>query len=153
MIGPDGTPRERLWAIGPWTSELPIAAFARPHTNAPCHRRNDALADLAADPYTPVAPREALTDHVTFAFVGGGFAGLVVGARLKQAGIEDVRIVEKGGDFGGTWLLPRIVGAGRARDLYLRPRPVDAVEALAIGLVSAVADDAVDLAGEPVDHA
>ena len=44
VIGPDGTPRERLWAVGPWTSELPIAAFARPHTNAPCHRRNDALA-------------------------------------------------------------------------------------------------------------
>ncbi|WP_341854272.1 hypothetical protein [Brachybacterium sp. GPGPB12] len=44
MIGPDGTARERLWAVGPWTSESPIAAFARPHTNAPCHRRNDALA-------------------------------------------------------------------------------------------------------------
>ena len=44
VIGPDGTARERLWAVGPWTSELPIAAFARPNTNAPCHRRNDALA-------------------------------------------------------------------------------------------------------------
>jgi len=44
VIGPDGTPHERLWAVGPWTSELPIGAFARPRTNAPCHRRNDALA-------------------------------------------------------------------------------------------------------------
>jgi predicted dinucleotide-binding enzyme len=44
VLGPDGTPRERLWAVGPWTSELPIGAFARPRTNAPCHRRNDALA-------------------------------------------------------------------------------------------------------------
>ena len=43
VIGPDGTARPRLWAVGPWTSELPIGAFARPHTNAPCHRRNDAL--------------------------------------------------------------------------------------------------------------
>ena len=44
VIGPDGAPRERLWAVGPWTSELPIGAFARPRSNAPCHRRNDALA-------------------------------------------------------------------------------------------------------------
>lgn len=44
VAGPDGTPRRNLWAVGPWTSELPIGAFARPRTNAPCHRRNDALA-------------------------------------------------------------------------------------------------------------
>lgn len=49
VIAPDGTAQERLWAVGPWTSELPIGAFARPRTNAPCHRRNDALArDLLA---------------------------------------------------------------------------------------------------------
>ncbi|MGP9537384.1 FAD/NAD(P)-binding protein [Brachybacterium sp. AOP43-C2-M15] len=44
VIAPDGTVRRALWAVGPWTSELPIGAFARPRTNAPCHRRNDALA-------------------------------------------------------------------------------------------------------------
>ncbi|WP_193105145.1 FAD/NAD(P)-binding protein [Brachybacterium sp. FME24] len=44
VIGPDGVAHETLWAVGPWTSELPIGAFARPRTNAPCHRRNDALA-------------------------------------------------------------------------------------------------------------
>ena len=42
------------------------------------------------------------------------------------------------GDFGGTWLLPRIVGAGRARDLYLRSKPITAQEALDIGLVSGI---------------
>ena len=63
------------------------------------------------DPYTPVAPRAPKTDHVTFAFVGGGFAGLVTGARLKEAGINDVRIIEKGGDFGGTWYWNRYPGA------------------------------------------
>jgi cyclohexanone monooxygenase len=63
------------------------------------------------DPYTPLAPRAPKTDHVTFAFVGGGFAGLVTGARLKEAGIEDVRIIEKGGDFGGTWYWNRYPGA------------------------------------------
>jgi len=74
-------------------------------------RLESEFSDLATDPYIPVAPREALTDHVTFAFVGGGFAGLVVGARLKEAGIEDYRIIEKGGDFGGTWYWNRYPGA------------------------------------------
>jgi 2-(1,2-epoxy-1,2-dihydrophenyl)acetyl-CoA isomerase len=42
------------------------------------------------------------------------------------------------GDFGGTWLLPRIVGEGRARELYIRSRPLDAATALSMGLVSGV---------------
>ena len=63
------------------------------------------------DPYMPVIARAPLTDHVKFAFVGGGFAGLCTAARLAQAGISDVRIIEKGGDFGGTWYWNRYPGA------------------------------------------
>jgi cation diffusion facilitator CzcD-associated flavoprotein CzcO len=59
----------------------------------------------------PVQAREPVNDHVTFAFIGGGFAGLVTGARLVEHGIEDVRILEKGGDFGGTWYWNRYPGA------------------------------------------
>src|SRR5699024_3276240 len=44
VISPDGIPHETLWALGPWTSEMPLGAFARPRTDAPCHRRNDAVA-------------------------------------------------------------------------------------------------------------
>ncbi len=69
------------------------------------------LAHYLEDPYTPVVERDAKTDHVTVAFVGGGFAGLVTGARLKEAGVDDVRIIEKGGDFGGTWYWNRYPGA------------------------------------------
>ncbi len=69
------------------------------------------LAVTATDPYTPFQERAPKTDHVTFTFVGGGFAGLVTGARLAEAGIQDVRIVEKGGDFGGTWYWNRYPGA------------------------------------------
>jgi len=63
------------------------------------------------DPYMPVVARESKADHVTVAIIGGGFAGLVTGARLKEAGIADVRIIEKGGDFGGTWYWNRYPGA------------------------------------------
>jgi cation diffusion facilitator CzcD-associated flavoprotein CzcO len=63
------------------------------------------------DPYTPRIEREPKTDHVTVAFIGGGFAGLVTGARLKEAGIEDVRLIDKAGDFGGTWYWNRYPGA------------------------------------------
>src|SRR5579872_1047297 len=66
---------------------------------------------LLEDPYTPRTERHPRHDHVTVAFVGGGFAGLVTGARLREAGVADVRIVEKGGGFGGTWYWNRYPGA------------------------------------------
>lgn len=69
------------------------------------------FAHYKEDPYIPVRPREPVNDHVTFAFIGGGFAGLISAAKLKEAGVEDVRIVEKGGDFGGTWYWNRYPGA------------------------------------------
>ena len=69
------------------------------------------FARLLDDPYTPRADRATKHDDVAVTFIGGGFAGLVTGARLKDAGIGDVRIVEKGGGFGGTWYWNRYPGA------------------------------------------
>ena len=63
------------------------------------------------DPYVAVRERPALHDKVEVAIIGGGFGGLLVGARLREAGIEDLGIIEKGGDFGGTWYWNRYPGA------------------------------------------
>jgi cyclohexanone monooxygenase len=83
----------------------------RPDGNDQYLRLTGRFSRYLDDPYTPRIERDPKTDHVTFAFIGGGFAGLVTGARLKEAGVEDVRIVEKGGDFGGTWYWNRYPGA------------------------------------------
>ena len=47
---------------------------------------------------------------------------------------------------GATYRLPRIIGLGRAKELILTARRVSADEALAMGLVTAVADDAMSAA-------
>jgi len=64
------------------------------------------------DPYIE-APidRAPLTDEVDVLVIGGGFGGLLTAARLREIGVEKIRIVEKGGDFGGTWYWNRYPGA------------------------------------------
>jgi cation diffusion facilitator CzcD-associated flavoprotein CzcO len=83
----------------------------RPDGNDQYLQLTGRLRHLLEDPYTERVDRDAKRDHVTVAFVGGGFAGLVTGARLKEAGVNNVRIVEKGGGFGGTWYWNRYPGA------------------------------------------
>ncbi|TDC95602.1 NAD(P)/FAD-dependent oxidoreductase [Actinomadura sp. 7K507] len=71
-----------------------------------------------ADPYTPVVPREPISDDIEVAVLGGGFAGLICAARLKRAGVGDVRVVELGGDFGGVWYWNRYPGIQVDTDSY-----------------------------------
>ncbi len=64
------------------------------------------------DPYVePGFEREPVHKDVEVLLVGGGFGGLQAGARLREAGIEDICLIEKGGDFGGTWYWNRYPGA------------------------------------------
>jgi cyclohexanone monooxygenase len=64
------------------------------------------------DPYVePGFTREPLSDFVEVAVIGGGFSGMLAAARLKEKGVTDLRIIEAGGDFGGTWYWNRYPGA------------------------------------------
>ncbi|MDQ0464297.1 cyclohexanone monooxygenase [Caulobacter ginsengisoli] len=72
------------------------------------------------DPYVDAQlQREPLTDEVEVALIGGGFGGLLAGARLREAGVKDLRIIEKGGDFGGTWYWNRYPGAACDVESYI----------------------------------
>ncbi len=71
------------------------------------------------DPYVAPVVREPKHDEVEVLVVGGGFAALLIGARLRDAGIDDVRFVEKGGDFGGTWYWNRYPGAACDTEAYI----------------------------------
>ena len=66
---------------------------------------------LEEDPYCKPLDRAPLTDQREVIVIGGGWVGMLTAARLVEAGITDVRIVESGGDFGGTWYWNRYPGA------------------------------------------
>ena len=64
------------------------------------------------DPYVePGFTRDPIADEIDVVIVGGGFSGMLAAARLKEQGVQDVRIIEAGGDFGGTWYWNRYPGA------------------------------------------
>jgi cyclohexanone monooxygenase len=72
------------------------------------------------DPYIDGADTRApLSDEVDVIIVGGGFGGLLTAAHLRQAGVEDLRLIEKGGDVGGTWYWNRYPGAACDVESYV----------------------------------
>ena len=50
-----------------------------------------------------IVERAPVEENLDVVVIGGGFSGLSAGAQLRKAGIDDIRVVEAGGDFGGTW--------------------------------------------------
>ena len=67
--------------------------------------------ELDRDPFVePGFTREPVVEETTVVIVGGGFAGMLTAIHLAKHGITDVRIVEKAGDFGGTWYWNRYPG-------------------------------------------
>ena len=102
----------------------------------------------------PMGPtRMNFTKPVIAAIEGHAVAG-----GLELALMCDLRVAARSAVFGvfcrrwgvplidgGTVRLPRIVGAGRALDMILTGRAVDAAEALSFGLVNRVVDDGATL--------
>ncbi|MBV1905016.1 MAG: NAD(P)/FAD-dependent oxidoreductase [Pseudomonadales bacterium] len=77
-------------------------------------------AHFVEDPYLDKEiVREPLTDEVDVAIIGGGFGGLLMGAALRNAGVNNIRVIEKGGDFGGTWYWNRYPGAACDIEAYI----------------------------------
>ena len=67
--------------------------------------------ELDRDPFVePGFIRDPVVEETTVVIVGGGFAGMLTAIDLGKHGIHDVRIVEKAGDFGGTWYWNRYPG-------------------------------------------
>ncbi|ORY02189.1 hypothetical protein BCR34DRAFT_493325 [Clohesyomyces aquaticus] len=70
------------------------------------------LSHYLKDPWVePGFERDPIQEQVDVVIIGGGYGAQSVAVRLIQAGIENFRIVEKAGDFGGTWYWSRYPGA------------------------------------------
>jgi enoyl-CoA hydratase len=102
---------------------------------------------VAPDGDAPMGPTRMVLSKPVIAAVSGH----AVAGGLELALWCDLRVAEENAVFGvfcrrwgvplidcGTLRLPRIVGHGRAMDLILTGRPVEAPEALAMGLVNRV---------------
>ncbi|MDG2002586.1 MAG: NAD(P)/FAD-dependent oxidoreductase, partial [Novosphingobium sp.] len=75
---------------------------------------------LGTDPRAdPDFTRDPIVEEIDVLMIGGGFAGLLAGGRLREAGIESLRIVEKGADFGGAWYWNRYPGAACDVESYV----------------------------------
>ncbi|MBW2313680.1 MAG: NAD(P)/FAD-dependent oxidoreductase [Deltaproteobacteria bacterium] len=92
----------------------------RPDANDQYLQVKGEFAHFLEDPYVePGFEREALTDEVEVAVIGGGFGGLLTAARLRDEGVEDIRIIDSAGDFGGTWYWNRYPGVACDIESYI----------------------------------
>ncbi len=66
--------------------------------------------DYDADPFTPWTERPAQTVETDVLIVGAGWGGMATAAFLRKNGVNDFRIIDKAGDFGGTWYWNRYPG-------------------------------------------
>ena len=72
------------------------------------------------DPHVePGFRRDPIEEELDVVILGGGIGGLVAAVRLQEAGVTDIRIIEKAGDFGGTWYWNRYPGAQCDTESYI----------------------------------
>jgi cyclohexanone monooxygenase len=81
---------------------------------------NGRYANFDHDPFAdPKFTRDPIVKDVDVMVIGGGFGGLLASGRLREQGIEDLCIIEKGADFGGTWYWNRYPGAACDVESYI----------------------------------
>jgi cyclohexanone monooxygenase len=62
------------------------------------------LSHMLVDPWVePGFTRDPIEEETEVVIIGGGYGAQVVAVRLLEAGVTNFRIIEKAGDFGGTW--------------------------------------------------
>jgi cation diffusion facilitator CzcD-associated flavoprotein CzcO len=72
---------------------------------------NGEFADLDRDPFAdPDFSRDPVTRDTDVVIVGAGFAGMLTSVRLLEHDVSDLVIIDKAGDFGGTWYWNRYPG-------------------------------------------
>lgn len=79
----------------------------------------ESFGEMLDDPYADAKSREPVDDEVDVLIVGGGFGGLMTAARMREAGVKKIRIVEAGSDVGGTWYWNRYPGAACDVESYV----------------------------------
>ncbi len=84
----------------------------RPEGNQQYRQVSGEFEHFTDDPYADADfTRAAIEEETDVVIIGGGFGGLLAGGRFREAGLKDIRIIEAGGDFGGTWYWNRYPGA------------------------------------------
>jgi cation diffusion facilitator CzcD-associated flavoprotein CzcO len=68
------------------------------------------VARYREDPFTPFVPRDPIDEDLDAVIVGAGIAGVCVGARLREAGLDGIRMLDEAGGIGGTWYWNRYPG-------------------------------------------
>ena len=82
------------------------------------HLTSDLAADYEHDPFTPVTPRDPISEDLEVAILGGGWTGVLAGYHLTKMGITDFRNIDHAGDFGGVWYWNRYPGLQCDNDAY-----------------------------------
>jgi cyclohexanone monooxygenase len=82
----------------------------RPDGNRQYKELTGEYEEFDRDPYTDRVEREPRVLETEVLVVGGGFGGMLTAISLTKHGITDFCLVEKGGDFGGTWYWNRYPG-------------------------------------------
>lgn len=134
-----------LWGAG---GNFCAGADLKAIVSGDAERINPLNVDL--DDCAPMGPTRLSLSKPVIAAV----SGYAVAGGLELACWCDIRVAEESAVFGvfcrrygvplidgGTVRLPAIVGLGRALDMILTGRPVDAYEALDVGLINRVVPD------------